>query len=92
VQFTWDERKNRINIRRHGIDFYDVIEVFQHPLLTATDQREDYGETRWLGMGLMQARVVVVVYTERVNDEIRIISARKASRVEVRRFEQAIKN
>ncbi|MGN6230802.1 MAG: BrnT family toxin [Trinickia sp.] len=40
MQFEWDEGKNRINIRKHGIDFSDAIDVFNHPVLTALDSRE----------------------------------------------------
>jgi hypothetical protein len=40
VQFEWDEEKNRIDIRKHGIDFTDAIDVFDHPVLVALDGRE----------------------------------------------------
>ncbi|RKR43859.1 BrnT family toxin [Paraburkholderia sp. BL17N1] len=68
VLFEWDEIKNQINIRKHGIDFQDAIDVFNHPLLTALDQREDYGEDRWFAMGWIANIVGVVVYVERVED------------------------
>jgi uncharacterized protein len=51
VRFEWDEGKNQINIRKHGIDFRDAVDVFDHPVLTAIDQREDYGEDRWIAPG-----------------------------------------
>ena len=50
VRFEWDELKNQINIRKHGIDFRDAVDVFDHPVLTAIDQREDYGEERWIAL------------------------------------------
>jgi uncharacterized DUF497 family protein len=92
VQVKWDEAKNRRNIQKHGIDFTDVEEMFSHPLLTLLDNRYDYGESRWISIGQLQALIVVVVYTERDEDVLRIISARKATRYEVRHYEQAIKN
>jgi hypothetical protein len=46
MKFEWDERKNRENMKKHGIDFADAIEVFRHPMLTGLDDREDYGEDR----------------------------------------------
>lgn len=58
-------------------------------MLTLQDDRHDYGETRWIGLGTIQGRVVVV-YTEREPEVIRIISARKANKRESQRYEQAI--
>jgi uncharacterized DUF497 family protein len=88
--FEWDENKNRINIRKHGIDFADAADIFRHPMLTLVDDREDYGEERWIAIGWIRAVIGVVVYVERDGDVIRIISARKATKNEVRRYEQSI--
>ena len=92
VRFEWDELKNQINIRKHGIDFRDAVDVFDHPVLTAIDQREDYGEERWIALGWMAAIVGVVVYVERNADVIRIISARKATKREVKRYKYSVWN
>ena len=92
VLFEWDELKNQINIRKHGIDFQDAIDVFNHPVLTALDLREDYGEERWLALGWIEATVGVVVYVERSEDVLRIISARKATRQELRHYKQRVWN
>ena len=46
MKFEWDESKNEVNIRKHGIDFMDVKEMFNHPILTFLDDREDYVEDR----------------------------------------------
>jgi uncharacterized DUF497 family protein len=92
VQFEWDEGKNRINIRKHGIDFTDAIDVFNHPVLTALDSREDYGEERWVALGWMRATMAVVVYVERSGPVIRIISARRATKHEAKRYEQNVKD
>ena len=92
MRFEWDEAKNEINLRKHGIDFADVKDMFNHPMLTLLDEREDYKEDRWIGLGWIQALVGVAVYTERQGNVIRIISARKATKHEVRRYEQSIKN
>jgi uncharacterized DUF497 family protein len=53
MTYEWDEGKNRLNIRRHGIDFLDVPAMFQHPMVTFLDQRADYGEDRWIGIGVL---------------------------------------
>ena len=92
MQFEWDDEKNAINIDKHGIDFEDVVNIFNHPMLTLLDEREDYGEDRWVGIGWVKSLIGVVVYTERYGDVIRIISARKATKNEVRRYEKSIKN
>ncbi|NPT55635.1 BrnT family toxin [Paraburkholderia elongata] len=92
MRFEWDEVKNQINIRKHGIDFRDAIDVFDHPVLTAIDQREDYGEDRWVALGWMAAIVGVVVYVERSADVVRIISARKATKHEVKRYKHSVWN
>ena len=92
MRFERDETKNRINIRKHGIDFRDAVDVFNHPVLTALDGREDYGEERWIALGWMKATVGIVVYVERSGDVVRIISARKANKHEARRYEQSIGN
>ena len=90
MHFEWDDAKNRANIRKHGIDFQDAVDIFNHPLLTRMDQRTDYEEERWIALGRIQFITGVVVYTERVGDITRIISARKATKQEARRYEETI--
>ena len=91
MRFEWDEEKNKENIRKHELDFADAWEIFNAPMLTNLDTREDYGEDRWTGIGFLKNFVVVVVYTESV-DVIRIISLRKALKHERTRFEEALRN
>ena len=78
MRVEWDERKNRVNIQKHGLDFADASEIFSMPMLVALDDREDYGEDRWIGVGLLKTYIVVVVYVERDQDTIRIISSKGA--------------
>jgi len=92
VRFEWDEEKNRINLAKHGLDFADAWEIFLAPMLTALDTRQDYGEARWIGIGSLRGRVVVVVFTESRSDRIRIISLRKAVKRECVRYEKALKD
>ena len=91
MKFEWDEVKNKANIQKHSIDFNDIPELFEHPMLTLLDNRSDYGEDRWIGIGLLLGLVGVVIYTEREGDIIRIISARKATRREVKNYADRIK-
>jgi len=87
MKFVWDEKKNACNIRKHGIDFRDVAAMFNHPMLIRLDRRRDYGEDRWVGVGLLRDIVAVVVYVEWEDEEtIRIISARKATLYESEEF------
>lgn len=90
MHFEWDDSKNAANIRKHGIDFADAVDMFNHPTVEAVDDRYGYREERWVAIGWLKMLVGVVVYTERQGDIIRIISARKATRAEVRRYEQKI--
>lgn len=90
MKFEWDEQKNIRNIRWHGIDFVDVPEMFNYYMLFDLDIREDYGEDRWVGIGILRNSVVVVVYTEPAPDTIRLISARRANTYERQRYQEAI--
>ena len=91
MKFEWDERRNKHNIRIHGIDFQDVVEMFNHPMLTRLDTRRDSGEDRWIGIGLLRNIVAVTVYLEWEDEEtIRIISARKATRHESEEYHKRI--
>jgi uncharacterized DUF497 family protein len=91
MKFEWDDAKNEENIRKHGIDFRDVIKMFDHPMLIFLDTRLNYGEDRWIGIGLLRDVVAVVVYLEWEDEEtIRIISARRATSHESKEFSKGI--
>jgi uncharacterized DUF497 family protein len=92
VNFEWDEEKRRANIVGHGLDFADSWEIFEGPMLTGLDEREDYGEDRWIAIGLLKGIVVVIVFTERGENTIRVISLRKALKDERNRYEKAIRD
>jgi uncharacterized protein len=92
MRFEWDEEKNQTNIRKHGFDFADAWEIFTLPMLIAPDDREDYGEDRWIGIGLLRGTTVVVVYVERSQEVIRIISLRKALAHERSEYEKILKD
>jgi uncharacterized DUF497 family protein len=83
--YWWDEKKRRFNLAKHGIDFRDAAKVFDGPLVTVEDTREDYGEARYVALGLLEGIVVSMVYTER-GSTIRLISIRKALKHETRFF------
>lgn len=94
MDYEWDYNKNQSNIIKHGIDFDQAKRVFEDPnLLTFEDKRFGYGEKREISIGRLllttqrQIIIVVVVHTSR-NGNIRLISARKASKKERKRYEQ----
>jgi len=89
VDFEWDPRKNRGNIRKHGIDFQDAVAVFEGPYLEGMDDRFDYGEERMIAFGRMGPYVVAVVYVLR-GERRRILSARKATKAEARAYLEGV--
>lgn len=95
MEIEWDESKNEGNIRKHGFDFADAERVFAGPLpfFARLDNREDYGEDRWQGIGMLDGIVVVViVFTEPGTNSVRVISMRKATKDERRQYEKRIQN
>ena len=90
LSFEWDEEKNAANIRNHGIDFLDAALIFENPTMEAIDEGEDYGELRWIALGLSEDTVLRVVYTWRGEDVIRIISAWKADRYDREKYYREI--
>jgi uncharacterized protein len=76
MKYIWDEPKRRANLHKHGLDFADARKVFTGPTFTILDSRFDYGEERFVTIGLLDADAVVIVHTETAT-EIRIISMRK---------------
>jgi uncharacterized DUF497 family protein len=92
VSFDWDEAKRETNIQRHGLDFVDVWEVFRTPMLTVPDTREVYGEDRTVGIGFLRSLVVVIIFTERDPDIVRVISLRKATSHERQRLNAYLQN
>jgi len=89
--FEWDSEKNKQNFQKHGILFEEAREIFRGPVLTAVDDRIDYGETRYISIGeLYSVIVIVLVHTDRKGRK-RIISARRANKMERRKYYEHIK-
>jgi uncharacterized protein len=81
--FEWDDEKAASNIRDHdGVTFEQAAAAFSDPFAVEwIDEREEYGEERSILLGMISGQLLYVAYTER-DDNIRIISARRATRHE----------
>jgi uncharacterized DUF497 family protein len=89
MDFEWDPGKAESNERRHGVSFAEALTIFGDPLeLMISDPHHSEGEYRFLSLGRsVEGRLLVVSYTEREQNRIRIISARPATPAETSRYE-----
>jgi uncharacterized DUF497 family protein len=95
IRFEWDEAKNLSNQRKHAVSFEEASAVFLDPLYVSVQDRVEDGEPRWQTLGIVQGLLLLAV-AHTVSEEsddgtlieiIRIISARRATRKETRRYE-----
>ena len=89
MDYEWDENKNRVNRKKHGLSFDDAEIVFSGPVLTVEDTRRDYGEQRFSTLGTLAGRVVYIVHTQR-GTTTRIISMRKANAREKKIYQERL--
>lgn len=84
MRFEWDARKERQNITKHGVSFKEAEELFTSKVdfLELYDAEHSDLEDRFIAIGPIRRGLVLVVFTERVEDTIRFISARWASKSE----------
>ena len=91
MTFAWDPAKNAANIAKHGVSFEQAARIFDGPVLTRADDRDDYGEMREISIGLLDGiAALVVVHADR-GGVTRIISARRALKHERRLYEETIR-
>jgi uncharacterized DUF497 family protein len=88
VAFEWDPTKAAAKARKHGVQFSEALGVFSDDYaITITDDESDLNELRFVTLGVgIKGRVLVVVYCFR-GENIRIISARTADRLELEKYE-----
>lgn len=93
MRFEWDEAKRLANLRNHEIDFASVVkeDIFAGETVTRLDDRFEYGERRFLTLGLLKGEVVAISHTE-TDELIRLVSVRKASRNEEIIYFKEVKN
>ena len=86
VRFEWAPNKDQANRRKHGLSFDEATDLFsgENDFLEIYDDGHSGEEDRFIAIGPVRAGIVVVVYTERQDDVIRIVSARKATAKEIR--------
>jgi len=82
LEFEWDQSKAESNLEKHKVSFLTAAAIFLNERLERIDDREDYGEVRWIALGWVGSEVYRVVYTWRGENLIRIVSAQKASKDE----------
>ena len=83
--FEWDPAKRAANLRKHGIDFVDAVQLFEEFVLRVPDLRRPHGEARIVAIGTVAGKLLSVVYTPR-GASLRIISARRANARETRAY------
>jgi uncharacterized DUF497 family protein len=91
MRFAWSESKRQSNLLDHGLDFVDASRVFEGLTYTFEDARFNYGEERFVTLGLLDGMVVSIVHTETLRS-IRVISFRKATKHEQAIFFNSIKD
>jgi uncharacterized DUF497 family protein len=82
MNYTYDRKKRAANLKKHGYDFVDAHQVIEKGhAVTFEDHRFDYDEQRFITLGVLREDVVVIV-TRETENEIRVISMRKAEKNE----------
>ena len=87
VRYVWDPKKARSNERKHGVSFEEAVTSFADPLAIIADDLVHPERAILIGMS-REARMLVTVFIERTENEVRLISARLATRPERRRYEE----
>lgn len=92
MRFEWDQNKNFVNQKKHGLSFDEAIEIFEDPLhVSILDEKYSYFEERWITVGMTKGESIVVAANLYFDDEgeeiIRIISAREATNNERKKYE-----
>jgi uncharacterized DUF497 family protein len=94
MNFDWDPEKSEANLADRGFDFDFATLIFDGLVLEVEDRRRDYGEVRFVAIGLAEGIALTVIYTDRPDAAggviRRVISARRSNRHERKAYEAAI--
>jgi uncharacterized DUF497 family protein len=85
MEFEWDEAKRAANLAKHGLDFVDAAQFDWANAQVIPDRRFDYGEERSTAYGLMDGRLMVIIFTMR-GSALRMVSFRRANKRETRKY------
>jgi uncharacterized DUF497 family protein len=90
MKIEWDAAKDQVNREKHGLSFGEAAALFTSGVdyLLIFDEAHSDDEDRFIAVGPIRRGVIVIVFTERDEDVVRIVSARKATRNERRRYRQ----
>ena len=88
MRFEWDPAKDEINRAKHGLSFDEATELFNAGIayLEIYDEEHSDEEDRFIAIGPIRRGVIMVAYTERDDDILRIVSARMATKGERERY------
>ena len=90
--FSWDSQKNKLNLAKHGVSFDTAQFVFSDPLQLSRQDRDENGEVRWQTVGMVCEMLLLIAHTwaddQNGAEKIRIISARRATKLERKEYEQ----
>ena len=89
MKLEWDEAKRKLALQHRGLDFADAVRIFEGLIVGFEDQREDYGEQRFVAIGALDDVVVVVVWTPRDHHR-RIITMWQANAAERARYRREL--
>ena len=89
MRFEWDDAKAAANLRKHRVGFEEAAEVFEDPLaFDDYDSEHSDDEARFFIIGMSSRRMLYVVHAERAGDAVRVISARRANKLERKIYER----
>ncbi|MEP3047147.1 MAG: BrnT family toxin [Roseibium sp.] len=88
MEIEWDENKRQKTLLERGIDILDAALIFENDVLSRVDDREDYGELRFISLGMTDDECYVVVHTER-DGKLRIITAWKGGRSDREKYKNS---
>ena len=87
MNVEWNSSKATANLQKHGVTFDEAVTVLLDPMALVQGDEDSEGESRWVVIGSSaKTRLLTVVYTVRIEDIIRIISARKSTRKEAKYY------
>ena len=90
MHFEWDSEKEKTNIEKHGVSFREAAALLSssEEYLEIYDVTHSQEEDRFIAIGPLAERIIVVVYTERPQDTVRVISARSATKSEIQLYQE----